>query len=348
MRRIVATAAVAVFVCSLAGAALAQVPAVASHAVAARPLTDRRFERTPARLERGRYLVEGVAHCFMCHSENDWSPLANGQPLPGLKGGGRVWADYGLPWMYSPNISPDPETGAGAWTDDMLGRAIREGVGHDGRALFFMPWEMFRSFSDEDLASVVVYVRSIPPVKRALPKIEVPEPIRATLKPEPLQAAVPAPDLSNPVNRGKYLVTIAQCIGCHSAYDQNQLPIADLAFGGGLPLQGGWGNVTAPNITQDPSGIPYYTEDLFIEVIRTGKVKARVLNPVMPRSYFKNMNDEDLKAIFAYLKTLPPVKHRVSNVDPPTPCKRCGGVHGLGDQNEAIVSASAPGTPRPR
>jgi mono/diheme cytochrome c family protein len=310
-----------------------QAPAVASHAIAARPLTDRRFERTPARLERGRYLVEGPAHCFMCHSENDWSPLAKGQPLPGLKGGGRVWADYGLPWLFSPNISPDPETGAGTWTDDMLARAIREGVGHDGRALFFMPWEAFRSFSDEDLASVVVYLRSIPPVRRALPKAALPEPIRATLKPEPLTAPVPARDLSSPVKRGEYLVEIGQCAGCHSAYDRNENPIPGMKFGGGLPLRGGWGDVTAPNLTQDPSGIPYYTEDLFIQTIRTGKVVARELNPVMPRSYFKNMTDEDLKAIFAYLKTLPPVKHRVSNVDPPTACKLCGGTHGLGDQN---------------
>jgi hypothetical protein len=49
----------------------------------------------------------------MCHSENDWSPLAKGQPLPGLKGGGRVWADYGMPFLFSPNISPDPETCGG-------------------------------------------------------------------------------------------------------------------------------------------------------------------------------------------------------------------------------------------
>ena len=305
---------------------------VASHA-AARPLTDRVFARTPGRLERGRYLVESVAHCFMCHSENDWSPLAKGQPLPGLKGGGRVWSDYGLPWMFSPNISPDPETGAGKWTDDMFARAIREGIGHDGRALFFMPWQDFRVLSDEDLASVVVYLRSIPPVKRPLPLSQLPDPVRASLKPEPLTTAVAAPDMSNALARGQYLVTIGQCAGCHSAYGPDEQPLPGFKFGGGLPLRGGWGNVTAPNLTQDPSGIPYYTEDLFIQVIRTGKVVARELNPVMPRSYFQGMTDEDLKAIFAYLKTVPPVAHRVSNVDPPTPCRRCGGTHGLGDSN---------------
>ena len=66
--------------------------------------------------------------------------------------------------VYPPNITPDKETGAGNWTDDQLARAIREGIGYDGRALFpFMPYENFRYLSDEDLASVIVYLRSIPP-----------------------------------------------------------------------------------------------------------------------------------------------------------------------------------------
>ena len=63
--------------------------------------------------------------------------------------------------VFAPNITPDPETGAGNWTDDQLARAIREGVGHDGRALFpFMPYQDFRFYSDEDLASIIVYLRS--------------------------------------------------------------------------------------------------------------------------------------------------------------------------------------------
>ena len=320
-------------------AAHAQPPTatVASHQVTARPLTDRRFERTPARLERGRYLVEGVAHCFQCHSEIDWSPAGKGQPLPGLKGGGRVWGG-GRPWLYAPNLSPNRETGAGTWTDDMLARAIREGVGHDGRALTVMPWKRLRVLSDEDLASVIVYLRSIPAVERALPTSSVPEAVRATLKPEPLVSPVPARDLADPIRRGEYLVEIAQCASCHSAHNE-QGPVPGMNFGGGMRMR----EVTTPNLTQDPSGIPYYTEGLFIQVIRTGKVVARELQPIMPWSYFAKMTDQDLKAIFAYLKTVPPVKHRVSNVDPPTPCKLCGGTHGLGDSN---LLAVAEGTAR--
>lgn len=118
----------------------------------------RSFEPTAARLERGRYIVEGPAHCFECHSEVDWEH-PGGQPKDGKKGGGKNFADYGLPWLTAPNITPDVETGAGTWTNEQLARAIREGIGHDGRRLFpVMPYEFFRKMSDEDLASVIVYV----------------------------------------------------------------------------------------------------------------------------------------------------------------------------------------------
>ena len=93
----------------------------------------------------------------------------------------------GLPGkVYAPNITPDAETGAGNWSDDQLARAIREGVGHDGRALFpLMPYPDFHSMSDEDLASVIVYLRSLPPVHKPRPPHradlsgEVPDPQRA-------------------------------------------------------------------------------------------------------------------------------------------------------------------------
>ncbi len=78
----------------------------------------------------------------------------------------------GLPGkVYAPNITPDPATGAGSWSDDGLARAIREGVRQDGRALFqLMPYRAFRAMSDQDLASVVVYLRSLPPVSKDSPR----------------------------------------------------------------------------------------------------------------------------------------------------------------------------------
>ena len=136
----------------------------------------RTFEPTAARLERGRYIVEGPAHCFECHSEIDWDK-PGAQPKPGRKGAGMNFAAYGIPWLVAPNITPDIETGAGTWTDQQLVRAIREGIGHDGRRLYpVMPYKYFREMSDEDLASVIVYLRSIEPVRNMLPTTSIPEP----------------------------------------------------------------------------------------------------------------------------------------------------------------------------
>jgi mono/diheme cytochrome c family protein len=301
----------------------------------ARPLTNRTFERTPQRLARGQYLVENLG-CFDCHGEHDWTkheaPL-----IEGTRGAG--YADFplaGLPGrIIPPNITPDPETGAGNWTDDMFARAIREGIGHDGRALFpFMPYPDMRQMSDEDLASVIVYLRSIPPIRKALPKTEIIFPVKYLMRsmPQPITKPVPQPDVSTPVKRGEYLVTIAGCTDCHTPQAKGQ-PIRGLEFSGGFILEGPWGRVASANITPDPSGISYYDEALFLEMIRTGYVKARKINQIMPWHDFRNLTDEDLKAIFAYLRTLKAVKHRVDNAEPPTLCKLCGFSHGAGSQN---------------
>jgi mono/diheme cytochrome c family protein len=151
---------------------------------------------------------------------------------------------------------------------------------------------------------------------------------------QPITEPVPGPDMSNPVARGKYLVTLGNCMSCHTPMKNGQ-PLTELAFAGGMSFNGPWGQVTSANITPDPSGISYYDEKLFIEVLRTGHVGARKLNSIMPWDYFRNMTDEDLKAIFAYLKTVKPVQHRVDNTEVATACTVCGGRHGYGDKNHS-------------
>ncbi len=302
----------------------------------ARPLTNHRFEMTQYRLERGRYLVEGPLHCFYCHSRLDThSPGA--PPLPGMKGGGSIMPDgdeFGR--VVAPNISPDLETGAGAWSDDMLVRAIREGIGHDGRALFpIMPYRNLRKLPDEDVASVVAYLRSIPPVRNPLPKTELSFPFNMLVEtlPEPITGPVALPDLSTTIKRGEYLVTLGNCGNCHTPMDEGK-PVAGLEFAGGFILKGvSRKGVASANITPDPSGISYYDEALFLKVMHTGRAGARNLDPVMPWGYFRNMTDNDLRAVFAYLCTIGPVKHRVDNTESPTPCKLCKGMHGLGEDN---------------
>jgi hypothetical protein len=111
-----------------------------------------------------------------------------------------------------------------------------------------------------------------------------------------------------------------------------------MAFaGGGLfndPGQNGKA-VFSMNITPDASGIAHYDEALLTQTLRTGQVSGRMLNHIMPFESFKNMNDGDISDIFAYLKTVKPVKHRISNTDPPTLCPLCKQTHGLGELNAA-------------
>jgi hypothetical protein len=301
----------------------------------ARQLTDRKFESTPERLARGRYLANSVSGCIHCHSEHDWK--SPGGPVVESKlGAGQVFPVADLPGtVVAPNLTPDSATGAGTWSDDQLARSIREGIGHDGRTLFpLMPYEHFRSMSDEDLASVVVYLRSLQPVQNSLPRTEIVFPVKYLIRnaPQPVTSPVPANSSTNPVKRGEYLVGISGCSDCHTLQQRGQPNVA-LAFAGGFELKGPFGTVTTANITPDPSGISYYDENVFVQTMRTGKVGSRPLSPIMPWITYRNMTDDDLKAEFAYLRTLKPVHHRVDNTLTPTACKICQGKHGAGDQN---------------
>jgi len=299
-----------------------------------RALTDQHFEATPARMERGKYLVNSVMGCLGCHSPIDAS-RPGAPPVAGKLGSGQRWPDANLPWLVAPNISSDRETGAGNWSDDTWARAIREGIGHDGRALFpVMPYQNFRTLSDEDLASVVVYMRSLPPVRNELPQTQMPFPLNLFIKgvPQPVTSPVPAPDVSTPVLRGAYLTRMGSCADCHTPIERGR-PIAGLEFAGGFVLSLPTGTVASANITPDASGISYYDEALFVRALREGKVGARTLNAAMPWWFYSGMTDEDLKSVFAFLKTIKPVKHRVDNAVPPTECKRCKQKHGLGDTN---------------
>jgi hypothetical protein len=301
----------------------------------ARPLTRRTFERTPQRLARGRYIATALSGCVYCHSHHDWS--APGTPIiPGSEGAGGVLPFNDLPGrIVAPNLTPDLETGAGNWTDDQLARSIREGIGHDGRALFpIMPYPHYREMSDEDLASVIVYLRSLPAVRRELPKTDIIFPVRYLIRsvPEPVTSPVGDADTSDPVERGSHLVNLAGCGDCHTPQVKGE-SLPGLEFAGGTTFSGPWGNVASTNLTSDATGIPYYDEALFLQVLHSGYVRARPLNPIMPVMIYTNLTDSDLKAMFAYLRTLKPVKHRVDNSEPATECKVCRQKHGAGAEN---------------
>jgi hypothetical protein len=300
-----------------------------------RDLTTRTFESTPARLERGRYIATSMG-CLYCHSPHDWQKRE--EPiLPGMEGAGQQLPYTDLPGrVVAPNLTPDKDTGAGAWSDDALARAIREGIGHDGRTLFpIMPYQHYRTMPDEDLASVIVYLRSLPAVRNSLPRTEIIFPVKYFMRnaPQPITAPVAQPDLSDPVKRGAFLVNLVGCADCHTPVDNHRNPITGLDFSGGQLIGLPSGKVASANLTPDPSGISYYDEALFIKAMRTGNVGARQLSSIMPWMVIGKMTDQDLASIFAYLKTLKPVSHRVDNGLPPTLCPLDNTRHGAGDQN---------------
>ena len=295
----------------------------------ARALTDIRFEPTPARLERGRYLVQsGGVGCIVCHSEVKADSEGRLSIVSGMALAGRSWTSDDMPFLTAPNLTPDPETGIGAWSDDELARAIREGISRDGRALFpIMPYEKMRALTDDDLASVIVYLRAQAPVSHPLPNTNVPFPVSRLINavPEPVTAPVTA-DLSTPEKRGRYLTTIAACADCHTPMDERGARLPGMDFAGGMPFTpGGVGLVRSANITPDAgTGIGTWTEEQFLDKFRAFRgAPPRQLSPAerqqnteMPWAFYAGMTDDDLRAIYAYLRTVPPVVNRVEKFPP--------------------------------
>lgn len=307
--------------------AIEQVPPLPGLKV--RPLTDRTFERTDVRRERGRYLAEGILQCAICHSDRDWD-RPGAPPAAGREYAGHVWKDDGETRLVAPNLTPDDETGTGRWSDDMLARAIREGIAHDGRPLHPQMWyPSFSLLSDEDLASVVVYLRSLAPIRNPLPRTRLSdEQLRMIVgRPFPVTEAVPGPKDDSPVERGRYLAAIADCSGCHTGWEAPRLAGA---YAGGNTISREGRTIFSTNITPHATGMAY-DEKAFIDIIRTGK--RGTTDPVMPWVAFRNLTSDDLAALHAFLRTRHPVAHRIGNLAEPTTCAVCGQAHGLGSLN---------------
>jgi mono/diheme cytochrome c family protein len=302
----------------------------------ARPLTDRTFERTDARIERGRYLTEHLLQCFVCHSERDWD-APGAPPKAGRKGAGAVMSEREGRRIVAPNITPDVETGAGAWTDDMLARAIREGIGHDGRALYWGMWyRSFAGLADEDLASVVVFLRTLLPVHNDLPPTLLPpeEAAQNAMNPRPITAPVDGPRPGDTLALGKYLIGVADCTGCHTGWEAPRNPGL---LGGGNHLSRRDRNVFSTNITRHESGAGY-PKETFISVIRSGKGGS--LHPIMPWLAFSGLSDTDLGAIYDALGLAYPAAHYVGNVGEPKHCAVCEQEHPFGELNRVELPRS--------
>jgi cytochrome c553 len=285
---------------------------VATHKPAQRATTDLKIKATPERIARGEYLANHVSGCMHCHTSFDITKRSH--PATGPHGaGGACWgAEMELPGtLCVPNITPDAETGLGAWTDDEILRAFREGVGRDGHALFpMMPYGVFREMSDEDAHSIVAYLRSIDPVRNAVSRSKIDFPVNFLIEfePKPLTSAVPPP--AEP-DRGRYLTVIAGCQECHGA-----------DFSGGVEFATAAGVVRTANLTPGADGIvPSDAED-FIRIFRAyaeGELPPGVEESdwtMMGWREYSGMTDEDLRAIHAVLRSTPPVVKQIQTYGP--------------------------------
>lgn len=304
------------------------VAALAMKQPAQRPAPTLTVERNEARIARGKYLYEEAAHCGGCHNDRDWS-LFSAPTRPGRAGAGFVFpAELEFPGkVAAPNITPDRETGIGAWTDGELVRAIREGVSRDGHALFpFMPYPAYRSMSDEDVYSVVAFLRTLPPVRQPQPRTELNLPVNLLVKfePKPLEQSVPPPDRADRKANGEYLVKIGACIECHSPLDKGKV-VEGKEFAGGHEFVINGFTVRSANITPDEeTGIGKWSEDRFVAKFKGYANMTSANAPkhtqanftLMPWIEIAAMPEEDLRAIYAYLRTLKPIYNSVE-VHPP-------------------------------
>jgi hypothetical protein len=286
-----------------------------------RPAPEVAAPSTPEAIERGKYLANHVAGCMGCHSGiHDDQP---GEPIiEAERGAGRDFGQWeGAPFrLRSRNITPDKETGLGDWTDGEILRAMREGVGRDGRALFpQMPYETYgASLGDDDALAIIAYLRTLPPVKNDPGPTEIDFPVSMFVRaaPQPLESSPPpAPPPSDKLARGRWLLKVAMCNDCHDTVDERMEKVPGMALAGGFkfPLPAGKGHVVAPNITSDQAtGIGAYSYEDLRRVFDEGTGKAGRPLYVMPWTHYGGMTDEDKDALIAALQEVPPVSHVVA------------------------------------
>jgi mono/diheme cytochrome c family protein len=259
--------------------------------------------RAESQLERGRYLVETVAACGNCHT-----PKGPNGPLTDKKlAGGDIikHADF---TAATPNITPDPETGIGKWTDHQIFAAIREGRRPDGTLIGpAMPSRSYRHLADEDVEAIVAYLRSVPPVYNPISiKSHYDDPLPASWGPP--VGRVDAPPKEDRIAYGAYLAgPLARCMDCHT----ERHPGEPTRFGGGgKPFYGPWGTSVSANLTSDEtSGLGDWSDAEIERAIRTGVARdGHKLFPPMPFAAYQNLAADDMAALITYLRSLPAVE----------------------------------------
>jgi mono/diheme cytochrome c family protein len=242
-----------------------------------------------ASIARGEHIVT-IRLCRVCHLED----------LRGQVVGVPVLLSFSVPNLTAGAGGVGSTNSAQDWV-----KAIRHGVGHDGRGLVLMPSRVFYSLSDDDVGAVIAYLKSLPPVDHEMPPTDLGPLGRVMLAlgqlPPEIGPDVRAIDHSSPrpvapetgvtADYGEYLART--CALCHGSN-----------FNGQMVSEGG-PEYLAPNLT--PGGdLGSWSEEDFIATLRTGKTpRGHQLEEIMPWKYFGQMTDDEIKAVWLYLKSLP-------------------------------------------
>ncbi|MCL4513596.1 MAG: cytochrome c [Candidatus Eremiobacteraeota bacterium] len=244
-------------------------------------------------IQRGHHLVHAVLGCMACHSRDLAGRILINVPIVGR--------------IVPKNLTSGKGGIGGKFTTKDWVMAIRNGVSPNGKSLLLMPSLSFSYLSKKDLGDVIAYLKSIPPVNRSLPANKVGPIFRFVIAKggSDLLSAEAVNQHQKPLHSGKkgtaaegyYLVHIAGCMHCHGP---------NLA-GGTVPDGAPPGTPPAANLT--PAGIGTWTKKDFIHLMRTGETPGGAsINNFMPWEVFKNMTNSELKSIWLYLKTIPPVQ----------------------------------------
>ena len=256
---------------------------------------------TPANIARGAYLAR-AGDCMACHTARGGVPYAGGRAL-----------DTPFGRLVAPNITPEPTTGIGNWTPDDFWRALHNGKSKDGRLLYpAFPYTNYTKVTRPDADALFAYLRSLPPVRQPNTPhaLDFPYNQQLTLagwrllyfKPG-VQQADSAKDAR--WNRGAYLVEgLGHCAACHST--RNRLGATDSTLGGGLIPTIGW---YAPSLTSEAeAGLGKWSEAHIVQLLGTGVAPgASVTGPMaeVVAQSLQYLNQDDLGAMAAYLKSLP-------------------------------------------
>jgi mono/diheme cytochrome c family protein len=253
-------------------------------------------------VKRGDYLVNGILTCGNCHSPKG----PTGDIMEKAFSGGLSWDEPPFK-VTAPNVTPDKETGVGNYTDAEIKEVMRKGIKRNGVPVaMIMPSGFYEIMTDRDLDAVIAYLHTIKPIKNT-----VPDPVYKMAQGHPIPPGGDKPFtdamLSDKLEKGFYLVTIAHCMECHTPMGTRGRDFATKLGAGGFEFPGPWGVSVSRNITSSKeNGIGGWTDDEIKRAIAEGVSRdGSKLKPPMGYRYYATLASDDLDAIVAYLRTVP-------------------------------------------